>query len=134
MGEKTDTPEQKRDMAGKKDLEKSKNREAFLFLVSYIKRHIWGVLSGVSVLIGVDLAQIYMPKIVQKTIDMLGQSAFSNELVVRNMVFMLLLAFGMIPLRFLWRIFLVGASRKIEKGLWYDGLVLKGVPIFPIRF
>jgi hypothetical protein len=41
----------KKDRGGKQDLEKSKNREAFLFLVSYIKRHFWSVLSGVFVLI-----------------------------------------------------------------------------------
>jgi ATP-binding cassette subfamily B protein len=110
----------KKDRGGKQDLEKSKNREAFLFLVSYIKRHFWSVLSGVFVLIGVDLAQILIPRIVQRTIDMLGEAAFSNEIVVRNTVYMLLLAFGMIALRFLWRIFLVGASRKIEKEVRED--------------
>jgi ATP-binding cassette subfamily B protein len=51
---------------------------------------------------------------------MLGEAAFSNEIVVRNTVYMLLLAFGMIALRFLWRIFLVGASRKIEKEVRED--------------
>ncbi len=120
MNKKADNPEQKKDRAGKSDLEKSKNREAFLFLVSYIKRHIRSVLSGVFVLIGVDFAQILMPRIVQRTIDMLGETTFSNELVARNAVFMLLLAFGMIALRFSWRIFLVGASRKIEKEVRED--------------
>lgn len=120
MNKKSDNPEQKKDRRGKQDLDKSKNREAFLFLVSYIKRHFWSVLSGVFVLIGVDLAQILIPRIVQRTIDMLGETVFSNELVVRNTVFMLLLAFGMIALRFLWRIFLVGASRKIEKEVRED--------------
>ena len=95
MNKKADKPEQKKDSAGKSDLEKAKTREAFLFLVSYIKRHIRSVLSGVFVLICVDLAQILIPRIVQRTIDMLGGSAFSNELVVRNTIYMLLLAFGM---------------------------------------
>jgi ATP-binding cassette subfamily B multidrug efflux pump len=115
MSAKKGNREQKVGTAKKKNSDKSENREAFRFLVSYIKRHIWSVISGVIVLIGVDLAQIIIPRIVQRTIDMLGGTAFSNEVVVKNTVYMLLLATGMIFLRFLWRVFLVGASRKIEK-------------------
>jgi ATP-binding cassette subfamily B protein len=120
MSTTTDERKQKNRSSEKTNLERLKNREAFRFLVSYIKRHIWSVIYGVIVLIAVDVAQIIIPRIVQRTVDMLGETAFSNELVARNTVYMLLLAVGMIALRFLWRVFLVGASRKIEKEVRED--------------
>jgi ATP-binding cassette subfamily B protein len=112
---------------GSMDKEKLKSNgpEALAFILSFVKlsfvkRHIPSVLAGVAVLMSVDLIQIIIPKIIQRTIDILGDSFFSNELVIRNTLLILALAFGMVILRFFWRIFIMGTSRKIEKEVRED--------------
>ncbi len=99
---------------------KSNSQGALAFILSFVKRHIPTILAGVAVLMTVDLIQIIIPKIIQRTIDILGDSFFSNELVIKNTLIILGLAFGMVILRFFWRIFIMGTSRKIEKEVRED--------------
>jgi ATP-binding cassette subfamily B multidrug efflux pump len=94
--------------------------EAFGFLLSYVKRHLPSVLLGVAVLMGVDFFQLIIPKFVQRSIDVLGQGAFSGDLIVRNTLIILALAFGMIVLRFFWRMLIFGSARKIEREVRQD--------------
>jgi len=96
------------------------NREALTFILSFAKRHIPGVVAGVLILMGVDLIQIIIPRIIQRTIDLLGAASFSNDLIVKNTSFILLLAFVMVILRFFWRVFIMGTSRKIEREVRED--------------
>jgi len=95
-------------------------RDAFRFLISYIKRHIPSVLSGVLLLMFVDFVQLIIPKIVQRTIDILGMEGFSNELIARNTGIILALAFAMIILRFFWRMLIMGSARRIEREVRRD--------------
>lgn len=104
----------------KNETAKGNSREAFAFILSFVKRHIPAVAAGVLVLMGVDLVQLIIPRIVQRTIDVLGDTAFSSELILRNTAFILILAFGMVVLRFFWRIFIMGTARKIEKEVRED--------------
>ncbi|MGQ9616357.1 MAG: ABC transporter ATP-binding protein [Spirochaetota bacterium] len=96
------------------------SREAFTFILSYVKRHIFGVTGGVLVLMGVDLIQLIIPRIIQRTIDRLGASTFSGEVILNNTIMILLLASGMVVLRFLWRVLIMGTSRKIEREVRED--------------
>jgi ATP-binding cassette subfamily B protein len=91
------------------------SREALAFILSFVKRHIPAVAAGVLVLMGVDLVQLIIPRIVQRTIDMLGNATFASDLIIRNAAFILTLAFGMVVLRFFWRLFIMGTARRIEK-------------------
>lgn len=100
--------------------ERLKQSEAFSFILSYVKRHAGSVISGVILLMIVDFIQIIIPKIIQKTIDILGEAAFSNELILKNTIYILLLALGMIVIRFFWRVFIIGTARKIEKEVRQD--------------
>jgi ATP-binding cassette subfamily B protein len=95
-------------------------RKALAFILSFIRRHIPAVATGVLVLMAVDLVQIVIPRIVQRTIDSLGGAAFSQETILRNTALILALAFGMVVLRFLWRIFIMGTARRIEKEVRED--------------
>lgn len=96
------------------------SKEALTFILSYVKRHIFGVAGGVLVLMGVDFIQLIIPRIIQKTIDRLGASTFSGEVILNNTIMILLLASGMVVLRFLWRVLIMGTSRKIEKEVRED--------------
>ncbi len=96
------------------------NRRALRFLFSYIKRHIPGVAAGIMILMGVDLIQIVIPRIIQRTVDVLGSSSFSNQIVAQKTLVILMLALGMVVLRFFWRVFIMGTSRKIEREVRED--------------
>lgn len=99
----------------KNETAQGNNRAALAFILSFVKRHIPAVAAGVFVLMGVDLVQLIIPRIVQRTFDVLGNATFSSELIMRNAVFILTLAFGMVVLRFFWRFFIMGTARRIEK-------------------
>jgi ATP-binding cassette subfamily B multidrug efflux pump len=78
------------------------------------------VVSGVLLLIGVDYIQLIIPRYVQRSIDVLGRSAFSGELILRYTVLILAMAVGMIVIRFFWRLLIMGSSRKIEREIRQD--------------
>jgi ATP-binding cassette subfamily B protein len=99
----------------KPDTAHGNSRDAISFILSFVKRHIPALAGGIAILMAVDLVQLLIPRIVQRTIDMLGDAAFSSNLVLRNTLFILSLAFGMVVLRFFWRLFIMGSARKIEK-------------------
>ena len=97
-----------------------KKREAFLFMLSYVGRHGMSVAFGLALLVAVDFIQIYIPRIIQGTIDRLAKTLFLPEIVGKNTLLILLLAAAMVVLRFLWRIFIIGTARKIEKEVRED--------------
>jgi ATP-binding cassette subfamily B multidrug efflux pump len=105
-------------MSGKRS--RKNGRDAFGFILSFVKRHIPAIAAGVLVLMSVDLIQIIIPRIIQRTIDALGGASFTQDLVLRNSLFILGLAVSMVVLRFLWRIFIMGTARRIEKEVRED--------------
>jgi len=99
---------------------KKQNRAALGFIFSYVKRHVISVAGGVGLLMAVDLIQLFIPRIVQKTVDLLGGQGFSYGLITRYSLYIVLLAGGMILIRFFWRVLIIGTSRKIEKEVRHD--------------
>jgi ATP-binding cassette subfamily B protein len=95
-------------------------REALSFIISYVRRHLWAVSAGVAVLMSVDALQIVIPRIVQGIIDALGRESFSNQLILSRTLLILALAMGMVVLRFLWRLFILGSSWRIEREVRED--------------
>ena len=95
-------------------------RAALGFILSYVKRHSLAVTGGVVLLMAVDLIQLYIPKIVQKTIDLLGEQSFSYGLVTRYSLYIVFFAVLMIVIRFFWRVLIIGTSRKIEREVRHD--------------
>jgi ATP-binding cassette subfamily B multidrug efflux pump len=99
---------------------KKQKRAALGFILSYVKRHVISVAGGVVLLMAVDLIQLFIPRIVQKTVDLLGGQGFSYGLITRYSLYIVLLAGGMILIRFFWRVLIIGTSRKIEKEVRHD--------------
>jgi ATP-binding cassette subfamily B protein len=95
-------------------------RKAVIFLFSYIKRHTASIVAGMLLLVAVDLCQLFIPRIVQRTIDVLGDEHFSQHAIAVNSLRIVGLAFAMIVLRFFWRMCIVGPSRKIETNIRQD--------------
>jgi len=99
---------------------KKNNKKALLFIISYIKSYIPRIIPGIICLIIVDLIQIIIPKIIQRIIDLLSQENFVMSTINRYTVIIISLAISMVLIRFLWRILIVGAARRIERDLRED--------------
>jgi ATP-binding cassette subfamily B protein len=106
--------------ANEKNPERINGKKALFFMLSYVRRNAWAVLAGVLCLMGVDSIQILIPRIIQRTIDALGGTSFSQALILKNIVIILLLALCMVVFRFFWRVFIIGSSRKVERDVRKD--------------
>lgn len=95
-------------------------RKAVYFLYSYIKRYAASIVTGMVLLVAVDLCQLLIPRIVQRTIDVLGDKHFSQHVIFSNSMKIVGLALAMIVLRFFWRLCIVTPSRKIETRIRQD--------------
>ena len=96
------------------------NKRALMFIISYIRGYLLRIIPGILSLIVVDLIQIFIPKIVQRTIDLLSQESFTISTINRYTIIIIMLAISMVFIRFLWRILIIGAARRIERDLRED--------------
>jgi ATP-binding cassette subfamily B protein len=93
---------------------------AVRYLLSHLKRHRVSLALGFLVLVAVDTLQLIIPRIIQRILDQLGAAQYSKAVVVKGSTVILLLAVGMVVLRFLWRLFIVKPSRQIEERMRLD--------------
>jgi ATP-binding cassette, subfamily B, multidrug efflux pump len=93
---------------------------AVTFLLSHLKRHWVPLALGFLVLVAVDTLQLIIPRIIQGILDQLGGARYSRAFVVRGSAVILLLSAGMVVFRFLWRLFIVKPSRRIEEQMRLD--------------
>ncbi|MBE5877127.1 MAG: ABC transporter ATP-binding protein [Lachnospiraceae bacterium] len=90
------------------------------FIMQYIKRHKWQYVGGIITLFVVDFANIYIPKMTGVITDGLTEGNFGWNDVLRYLIYILLLGLTLAIGRFLWRFFLFGAARSIEKEIRND--------------
>jgi ATP-binding cassette, subfamily B, multidrug efflux pump len=95
-------------------------KQALKFLWKYLKKGLPAVITGILCLICADYFQIVIYKIVSKTIDILSIQSVNNRIILKNAIYILLLALGMAAFRFCWRHFIIGFSRKTEKKIRDD--------------
>jgi ATP-binding cassette subfamily B protein len=93
------------------------DRSSLKNLYSRILKHKKALLGGVLALIGVDGLQLLVPQIFRKLIDALARGTADSTLVWRMGFSIVAIALGMAFFRFFWRIFIVGASRRLERDL-----------------
>jgi ATP-binding cassette subfamily B multidrug efflux pump len=93
---------------------------AIRFLLAHLRPHALSLALGFVVLVGVDLIQLVIPRIIQKILDGLGSTAFDHARILRSTIVILLLAVVMVVLRFLWRLLIVKPSRRIEERMRND--------------
>ena len=86
-------------------------------LTSLVLDYKYSVLAGIVALSIVDLAQLSIPQIIQRAIDALTIKNAGINALTKYALYILGLAFVMSIFRFLWRYFILGASRKIELNL-----------------
>lgn len=93
---------------------------SFSFILQYIKRHRLRYLAGIVTLFVVDFANIFIPKLTGTITDGLTAHTFAWPDVRRCLIAILLLGITLAVGRFLWRYFIFGASRTIERELRDD--------------
>jgi len=89
-------------------------------IISYLKKYKKSIAIGVLCLIIVDAIQMVVPKIIQHVIDYLHKPEFTMNTILVYAGIIFGLAILMAVLRFLWRIFLITNSFKIEKTIRND--------------
>jgi ATP-binding cassette subfamily B protein len=96
------------------------NKAALRFLLSYLKKYAPSIYFGLFLLILVDSIQLAIPKVIQYTMDKIGESAYSSHHVLNNALLIIGLAVLMVVFRFFWRYFIVRPSRMIEESMRND--------------
>lgn len=94
--------------------------EELRFIMKYIKRHKWHYAAGIVTLFVVDFANLYIPRITGAVTDGLTDHTLDWNGVKNCLLGLLLLGLTLAVGRFLWRYFLFGSARKIEKELRND--------------
>ncbi len=90
------------------------------FLFRYIRKHKWQYIAGIITLFVVDIANIFIPKMTGVITDGLTQETISWNGIVHCLWMIFALGVTLAIGRFLWRYFLFGASRQIEREIRDD--------------
>lgn len=93
---------------------------AFQFIMQYVKRHRYQYAAGIVTLFVVDFANLFIPKLTGTITDGLTAHTMDWNGVLTCLVRILLLGLTLALGRFLWRFFLFGAARNIERELRND--------------
>ncbi|MFH2098842.1 MAG: ABC transporter ATP-binding protein, partial [Pseudomonadota bacterium] len=80
-------------------------------------RNRWGLLAGFASLLVVDGLQLLVPVILKKAVDGLAADTAIGADLLSFAVWILAIAGGMAVFRYLWRFFLLGHSRLVEREL-----------------
>jgi len=77
----------------------------------------WRILIGLIALLIVDVLQLFIPRVIKYAIDDLTLGILSPSSLLLYGLEVLILALGIGGFRYVWRYFLLGAARRIEKAL-----------------
>ena len=91
--------------------------KAFKTLKNDFVTNRWQILIGLIALFIVDVLQLFIPRVIKYAIDDLTSGIISPVRLLLYGLEVLILALGIGGLRYIWRYFLLGAARRIEKAL-----------------
>jgi len=90
---------------------------AFKTLKNSFIENRWWILIGLVALVVVDVLQLFIPRVIKYAIDDLTFGTISPSGLLFYGLQVLLLAIGIGCLRYIWRYFLLGSARRMEKSL-----------------
>ncbi len=93
---------------------------AFQFIVQYVKRHKLRYAAGIVTLFVVDYANLFIPQLTGTVTDGLTARSMTWDDITLYLLQIFLLGLTLALGRFLWRFFLFGAARSIERDLRND--------------
>lgn len=91
-------------------------KSLFTFLARYKWRYLWGVLA----LLGTDLFQQAAPRIIGNFVEDLKNGALDRAGIYRYLAYIMGAAIVIAVLRFVWRIYVFGTARFVERDLRAD--------------
>lgn len=94
--------------------------EQLRFIWQYIRRHRVQYIGGIITLFILDFANLYIPKVTGIITDGLAARTLDMGGVFQNIVIILLIGLTLAVGRFLWRYFLFGAARGVEREIRDD--------------
>ncbi len=86
----------------------------FLSLKDFLWAHKWHYLFGLLFLWLVDVLQLFMPQVLKNITDLLQTNSMTTRILVVQVVTIVLIGLGISLGRFLWRMLIIGTSRKLE--------------------
>lgn len=86
----------------------------------FLSRYKWSYLIGIAILIFIDVEQTRVPLIVGDVIDGITDSTMGQPQILKAVLSMFVIALVVLAGRILWRYFIFGASRKIERDMRND--------------
>ena len=86
-------------------------------LKTYFIQNRIALIIGLSSLLFVDTLQLFIPRIIKKSIDSLTVGQASSGLLIKYALIIVGIAITMAIFRYIWRYFVFGHSRKVEKAL-----------------
>jgi ATP-binding cassette, subfamily B, multidrug efflux pump len=89
----------------------------FATLLQYFKRYRYRYLAGVFFLALTNLGQLAIPQFVKRVVDMISSGLIDMRMVFWYVLGIVGMAVAVAVGRLGWRIFILGVSRRIEKGL-----------------
>jgi len=91
--------------------------KSYRLVKPYFVERIWIVAAGILCLMIVDLVQLFIPRIIKQAVDDMTAYRATQESLLKFSIYILLAALLICILRYFWRRFLIGTSRRVEEGL-----------------
>ena len=89
-------------------------------LLSYLKKY-WGqYLGGLICLLTVDFVELYIPQLTGAITDGLTAGGFPMKMLLLDVLGIIVIAATAALMRFGWRVWMFGASRRVERDLRED--------------
>ncbi len=92
----------------------------FQFIFQYVKKHRFRYIAGIITLFVVDFANLFIPKLTGTITDGLADHTLDWNGVKQCLLSIFILGLSLAIGRFLWRFFIFGGARSIEKELRND--------------
>ncbi|KAB3529038.1 ABC transporter ATP-binding protein [Alkaliphilus serpentinus] len=86
----------------------------FRVLKDFFIRNKWYYFFGIVWLLLVDILQLLVPEILRRFTDQLQANLLSASEILIYSLYIVAIGFGIALFRFLWRIFIIGTSRRLE--------------------
>lgn len=90
------------------------------YIKKFFKKYKYNYFFGIIALLTVDYVQTWVPLIVGNVIDELKLGKFDSSLISKSVFYLLTIAFTIYVGRILWRYFIFGSSRSIERDIRND--------------
>ena len=89
----------------------------FEAVVPFLKSSWKKIAIGLFVLVIVDAIQLIIPKIIQRTVDGFSKPDFQQSDIIISSLFIAILALGIVGMRYIWRMLIIGNSFDLEMSL-----------------